>query len=209
MLQVAKVFGQPGLHPNLPRFLDLLAWCEATSTSRLTKDRGYDVVVSGMGIDGAETFTDYTHHPFSVGRAPKLIRPATATTPPLYSTASGRYQLLLRYYHPYCSQLHLTDFSPRSQDLIALQQIGERGAAEAIIAGRVEEAVHRCCNVWASLPGNGYGQGGKTVGQIRAYWEYLGKFDPYLGKVQIAPVDPEPEAAPVDPLLVPQPLKGV
>ena len=49
------------------------------------------------------------------------------------------------------------DFSPKSQDAAALQ-IKERGALPMIDRGDIRQAIDRCGNIWASLPGAGYGQ---------------------------------------------------
>ena len=55
-------------------------------------------------------------------------------------------------------------FSPKSQDAVALQQIKERGALPMIDRGDIRQAIDRCGNIWASLPGAGYGQfGGVNV----------------------------------------------
>ena len=59
----------------------------------------------------------------------------------------------------YRKQLCLKDFSPKSQDAVALQQIKERrGALLMIDRGDIRQAIDRCSNIWASLPGAGYGQ---------------------------------------------------
>ena len=55
----------------------------------------------------------------------------------------------------YRKQLGLKDFSPKSQDAVALQQIKERGALPMIDRGD-GQAIDRCSNIWASLPGAGY-----------------------------------------------------
>ena len=57
----------------------------------------------------------------------------------------------------YRKQLGLKDFSPKSQDAVALRQIKERGALP-IDRGDIRQAIDRCSNIWASLPGAGYGQ---------------------------------------------------
>ena len=41
---------------------------------------------------------------------------------------------------------------------LALQQIKERGALPMIDRGDIRQAIDRCSNIWASLPGAGYGQ---------------------------------------------------
>ena len=59
----------------------------------------------------------------------------------------------------YRKQFGLKDFSPKShQDAVALQQIKERGALPMIDRGDIRQAIDRCSNIWASLPGAGYGQ---------------------------------------------------
>ena len=53
-------------------------------------------------------------------------------------------------------QAGLKDF-PKSQDAVALQ-IKERGALPMIDRGDIRQAIDRRSNIWASLPGAGYGQ---------------------------------------------------
>ena len=94
-------------------FLDMLAWSEGTDNGRQkTRNHGYDVIVGG------ELFTDYSDHP----------RKLVTLNPKLKSTGAGRYQLLSVGGCAYRKQLGLKDFSPKSQDAVALQQIKERGA---------------------------------------------------------------------------------
>jgi muramidase (phage lysozyme) len=162
---------------NVPKFLDLVGRSEGTSTDRLTQNDGYDVIVSG--VDGPEVFTDYSDHPFANGRAPKIIRPATAATTALVSTASGRYQVLCRYFEVYKQELKLPDFSPLSQDLVAIQQIKERRDANQVSAythilnGDIETAISLCSGIWASMPGNTYGQGGNSMTALMTVWSSL------------------------------------
>jgi lysozyme len=93
--------------------------------------------------------------------------------PVLYSTAAGRYQLLGRYWNIYKIQLNLPDYSPASQDAVALQQIKERKAIDLIEAGQIEEAITACSNIWASFPGNTYGQGGHSLDALVAKYASL------------------------------------
>ena len=132
--------------------LDTIAVTEGTSTHKLTKNDGYDVIVTG--IDGLlETFTDYSTHPFAAGRPGKIFNKAGQR-----STASGRYQNLVRDWEHYRAQLQLPDFSPASQDRWAIKLIKERKAVSDIENGKIESAIKKICNIWASLPGAGYGQ---------------------------------------------------
>ena len=107
-----------------------------------TRNHGYDVIVGG------ELFTDYIWSPSQTCHA----------KPKLKSTGAGRYQLLSRWWDAYRKQLGLKDFSPKSQDAVALQQIKERGALPMIDRGDIRQAIDRCSNIWASLLGAGYGQ---------------------------------------------------
>ena len=138
--------------PNSLAFLDMLAWAELGSDYLKRSNDGYNVIVTG--IDGAlELFTDYSTHPFAGGRRSKLINRRGLT-----SNASGRYQQMLRHWPHYRRLLKLPDFGPISQDKLALQHIKECRAIPDVLAGRVVEAVAKCRNIWASLPGAGYKQ---------------------------------------------------
>ncbi|WP_218070596.1 glycoside hydrolase family 24 protein [Escherichia coli] len=145
------------MNRNVKAFLDALAWAEGTSTSRYTKNDGYDIIVDG--IDSPHTFTDYSTHPNVL---------VTVNRRGLKSTAAGRYQLLSRNWSYYRDLLKLPDYSPSSQDAVAVQLIKERGALSDVQAGRVETAVQKCKKIWASLPGAGYGQREVTMEQFVA-----------------------------------------
>ena len=177
---MATVTSQDAGGEAIVLFLDLIAFSEGTSTGL---DNGYGVIVTG--VDGPETFTDYSTHPFAPstaypnGRPAKLIREATAEKPAVYSTASGRYQLLQSskdpYFLTYKKQLGLPDFSPLSQDKIAIQQIRERRALNLILSGDISQAILACGETWASFPGNTYGQGGKALYTLVAKYQQLQK----------------------------------
>lgn len=143
-------------HINLTAFLDMLAWSEGTDHPRQkTHNRGYDVIVGGS------LFTSYADHPRIRVELPRLK---------IFSTAAGRYQLLSRFYDAYKKSLALPDFSPLSQDLIALRQIRERRATQVIRDGKFDEAVRLTRNIWASLPGAGYGQHEHKIEDLRAVY---------------------------------------
>ena len=154
------------MDPKLKAFLDLIAWSEGTSTSLITKNAGYDVIVSG--INGPQVFTDYSDHPFAHGGYVTVRR-----VPLLISTAAGRYQVLARYFEAYKAKLHLSDFSPASQDTVALKQMREHGAVNLVMEGKISAAIEACSNIWASFPGNNYGQGGHNVLDLTAKYVKL------------------------------------
>jgi len=144
---------------NVVAFLDMLAWSEGTDNGRQpTNDHGYDVVVGG-GL-----FHGYADHPR------RLVRLSAK----LSSTAAGRYQLLQRYWDAYRKTLRLPDFSPLSQDLVALQQIRERRALPLIQTGHIRAAVAKVSNIWASLPGAGYGQHEHAMDDLLAAYRRAG-----------------------------------
>jgi muramidase (phage lysozyme) len=146
--------------PNLRAFLDMIAWSEGTDNGRqATRDRGYDVLVGG-GL-----FTGYDDHPRVLVNLPRLK---------IKSTAAGRYQLLSRYWNVYRKQLGLKDFSPASQDAVAIQQIKERRALADIEAGHITVAMHKVRNIWASLPGAGYGQHEHSMDDLLARYVAAG-----------------------------------
>ncbi|MGI4812015.1 MAG: glycoside hydrolase family 24 protein [Janthinobacterium lividum] len=129
---------------NRLAFLDMIAISELTSALIAETDDGYDVLVGATAAHPL-TFPSYATHPNILNAA-------------LDSTAAGRYQLLHHWYVAYAALLHLPDFSPISQDLIALQQIRERRALPMIDAGNFAGAVSACSNIWASLTGSKWGQ---------------------------------------------------
>jgi muramidase (phage lysozyme) len=142
---------------NRGAFLDMIAFAEGTSRVP-DSDDGYRVIVGG------KTFQDYADHPrvlVDLGRG-------------LKSTAAGRYQLLSRWWDSYRQTLDLPDFSPPSQDAVAIQQIRERGALPDIDAGRISVAIAKVRNIWASLPGAGYGQREESIGHLLAAYRAAG-----------------------------------
>lgn len=146
---------------NVLAFLDMLAWSEGTDNGKQpTRNCGYDVIVGG------ELFSDYTDHPRKLVLLPTLG---------IKSTAAGRYQLLSKYWDAYRTSLKLTGgFTPENQDRVAIRQICEQGALKDIQAGRVTNAITRCSNIWASLPGAGYGQHEHDSEDLIAYYVSVG-----------------------------------
>jgi len=126
--------------PGQKAFLSMIAWSEGTSTIAGSDD-GYNVLVGGT------LFHSYADHPRQKVWIERIKD---------YSTAAGRYQLLERYYDFYSKQMHLPDFSPENQDIIAMEQIKECHALADIANGDIGIAVHKCSRIWASLPSENY-----------------------------------------------------
>jgi muramidase (phage lysozyme) len=148
---------------NRGAFLDMIAFSEIGPRLLAASDNGYDVIV-GSTPAAPKLFDGYADHPrilVDLGNG-------------LKSTAAGRYQLLARYFDAYRRQLGLPDFAPQSQDLIALQQIRERRALDDIDAGRISQAIAKVKNIWASLPGAGYGQHENNYHDLLLAYQYAG-----------------------------------
>jgi muramidase (phage lysozyme) len=68
--------------------------------------------------------------------------------------------------------LHLNDFSPASQDAVAVRQIQERSAIDEIEKGEIALAINACSNIWASFPGNDYAEhGGKNLTELVEHYQ--------------------------------------
>jgi len=145
---------------NRIAFLDMIAVSEIGAPLLGASDDGYNVLVGSTPAKPL-TFSSYTDHPNVLNTA-------------LHSTAAGRYQILYRWWRIYKAQMSLRDFSPISQDRYALQQLKEHGALPYIDAGRFELAVAKCSNVWASLPGAGYGQHENQLEHLQAAYQAAG-----------------------------------
>jgi muramidase (phage lysozyme) len=165
------------MNNNRHAFLDTIAWAEIGPRLLALSDNGYNIMV-GSTPDHLLLFHDYSTHPRTLNVA-------------LASTAAGRYQLLYRYFVAYQHILKLPDFSPASQDAIALQQLKECDALEAVDAGRFDEAVARCAHIWASFPGNQYKQHPKPLADLRAAYLAAG------GLLTPAPAAPANDPGPV------------
>ena len=120
-------------------FLDMCWRSEGTDNEQKTRNHGYDVIK-------AESYL--------------LITPITLANLVTLNPNSNQQALtpaLSCWWDAYRKKPS-KDFSPKSQDAVALQQIKERGALPMIDRGDIRQAIDRCSNIWASLPGAGYGQ---------------------------------------------------
>lgn len=140
--------------PQQRAFLDMLAASEIGAALLAVSDNGYDIIVGSTPRNPIK-FTSYKDHPRTYVKS-------------VNSTAAGRYQILARYFDAYKKLLKLRDFSPASQDAIALQMIKEQRALADIEAGNFAAAVAKCRNIWASLPGAGYNQHENSLDKLQA-----------------------------------------
>lgn len=153
---------------NVAAFMEMLKWSEGTSTSPITKDDGYDIIVNSVDAHGHlvhNRFDDYSKHPFEGGRPSLAVNTHGGT-----SNASGAYQQMLRDWPYYRNLLKLHDFGPMAQDVVCVQHIKECRAIPMLQAGRFEDAVDACKNIWASLTGSTYGQPTRSIDDLRAVY---------------------------------------
>ena len=87
-------------------FLDMLAWSEGTITD----------------VRNQKSWLWRHCRRRAIYWLPDHPRKLVTLNPKLKSTGAGRYQLLSRWWDAYRKQLGLKDFSPKSQDAVALQQ---------------------------------------------------------------------------------------
>lgn len=153
---------------NTKKFLHALSKAEGAD---------YDTIVGYKS-----KITDYSRHP-------QIIGLVTKEGP---STAAGKYQITGTTFKEFAPKAGVTDFSPESQDKLALAIIEQEGALEDIQSGNFRAAVGKLGGRWASLPSSKYSQPTRTM-----EW-----FEKQLGMKPQAPgagipVAPLADAAPV------------
>ena len=151
-------------HPYSPRlsaFLATIRWAE-TGTSE--PESYHKLVFNG-------TFNNFSTHPLK-----KQCAPINGKN--VCSTAAGAYQMLDKSWYDLQPKLNLKDFSPASQDKMAIEYIRRNNALSDIEAGRFDTAVCKVGRVWASLICNSYNQNPKSIVQLRTYYQQqLQKFE--------------------------------
>jgi muramidase (phage lysozyme) len=145
------------MNVNEKAFLDTIAYSEGTYG---IGDDGYNVLV-GSTKSAPLLFDSYDDHPRVYNKK-------------FNSTAAGRYQILAHIYDSYKELLNLPNFSPESQNAIAMQIIKERHALTDIDTGNVDSAVMKCSNIWASFPGNNYGQHENKLVVLQDFYTNVG-----------------------------------
>ncbi len=128
-------------------FLDTIAWAEGTGDS-------YDIAYTFAKLPDLDR-----HH--------AIVR----CFEQLCSDAEGRYQELSTTYNPIAQRLGLKDFSPSSQDKVAIQQLKDAGVYDMIMTGDIKGASCAVGKIWASFPCNSYGQGQKTESQLEDIYQ--------------------------------------
>jgi len=124
-------------HPNVAAFLRAIAEAEGG---------GYDFKCGALKgrLNDPWRFSDTSTHP-GAGIDGK-------------TTAAGMYQITRPTWQHYGGKLGLEDFSPRTQDLIAVEILRSLGVIEEIKEGEIAAVMPKVAPTWAALP-KGPGQG--------------------------------------------------
>lgn len=144
--------------PNVRAFLRAIRLGEGTSDAL-----GYRRVVGGG------EFTGYEKHPEVRVRIVRYN---------VVSSAAGAFQIIAPTWRGLVAQYGFPDFSPSCQDEAAVALILEKGALADVKAGRVVEAIRKCKEVWASLPGSSAGQ------RTEALEDVLGAYRAHGGHIE-------------------------
>ena len=155
---------------NIAAFLGLLRQAEGTAGA----GNPYAVCYGYRWI-----IRDFSNHPAVTGewrgeRLPDEMCKNAGFGPGCVSTAAGAYQIIKPTWLKVSAALGLPDFGPASQDAAAVELIRRRGALEDVKAGRLEVAVNKCRNEWASLPGNYAKQGQRSIETLSAWYQQNG-----------------------------------
>jgi muramidase (phage lysozyme) len=118
-------------HPNIQAFLQAIATAEGG---------GYDFKYGALRgrRDDPWRFTDFSTHP-GAGRGGRV-------------TAAGMYQETRPTWREMSAKMGLCDFSPATQDLVAVEILRTIGAIDAIVRGDLAAALDKASHRWSSLP---------------------------------------------------------
>lgn len=139
-------------NPNVQKMLRVIGQAEGTINDKYADP--YRVGFGGRPID-------------SLDAHPNILADFTQTDGTKNKTsAAGAYQFLKSTWDEEAKELGLPDFSPRSQDLAAINRLRKRGALDDVVSGRMDAAVSKLGNEWASLPSSPYAQPKRSPGFI-------------------------------------------
>ncbi|WP_244917811.1 glycoside hydrolase family 24 protein [Pseudacidovorax intermedius] len=148
-------------NPNVRAFLDMIAWAEGGD---------YHAKFGYGWARGDWSFKDESTHP-GPGSDGK-------------TTAAGRYQITkANWQENGVKKMGLTDFSPETQDLIAVEGLRSSKSLDAVIDGDMVVALGSAARTWNSLP-QGPGLPNRVKGQpYKRYEDLVAQFRKFGGKV--------------------------
>lgn len=125
--------------PQVRAFLDAIASSEGADYGTVVYDK-----------PGTQTITDFSKHPNIIRRR----RINGKITP---SSASGRYQFIKSTWNGVAKATGQADFSPRTQDINAVELLRQTGALNDLLAGDFDAAMSKAGTQWASVPKSSLG----------------------------------------------------
>lgn len=140
--------------------------------SAIAAAEGGDYNLKYGGVVGKKNdkwkFTDFSSHPGagSDGR----------------TTAAGMYQINRATWQEMGKKMGLTDFSPSTQDLLAVEILRTIGAIDSIGAGDIETALSKASRRWAALP-QGPGKTGRYPQPYMEYDDYVAAYKKNGGEI--------------------------
>lgn len=140
--------------PQMAAFLATIRWAE-TGTSGYESYR--KLVFNG-------TFNDFSTHP-------RIRQCALINAKNVCSTAAGAYQMLDISWNDLQPNLGLKDFTPPSQDKMAIEYIRRNKAVDDVESDNFEMAACKVGKVWASFPCNDYYQHPRSLEELRNYYD--------------------------------------
>lgn len=131
---MAKISAAQASGINAVAFLDVIAACCLGIPAAIAPGGGYDTLL----VDGeaqATTFLDFGTFPNRDGK----------------SLSAGRYRICGADYARLSAEFSITDFSPLSQDRLALLCLWEEGVMPLILAGQLHAAIDAASHAWPEL----------------------------------------------------------
>lgn len=178
-------------HPNVRRYLDVIAQAEGTAQHNDPYRVGF----------GGSTIADLARHPGIAKRFKQTDGKTNSTT------AAGKYQFLERTWNDVAGKLGLSDFSPRAQDLGALELMRRSGSLDDVLRGDYAQAIQKDGRTWASLPSSPYAQPKRSQGFIDAALQRGGvdtfqpPYAPLAAALTVQPASPSYRPMTLPPML--------
>lgn len=141
--------------------------------SAIATAEGGDYNLKYGGVAGKKNdkwkFTDFSSHP-GAGSDGK-------------TTAAGMYQINRATWKEMGEKMGLTDFTPSTQDLLAVEILRTIGAIENIAAGDMESALSKASRRWAALP-QGPGKAGRYPQPYMEYDDFVAAYKENGGDIK-------------------------
>ena len=121
--------------PVVRAMLDGIAAAEGADWGTLVYDK-----------PGTQTIRDFSQHP-------GITRDRIINGKRTKSSAAGRFQIIKKTWNGAAVRAQgLTDFTPQSQELAAIELLRQRGALDDLLAGNLKGAMEKAGKEWAGIP---------------------------------------------------------